>query len=52
MLLRYQSFYLSLRNEAPITDPKTQRRCTVHVPIGNILTVRSLRTLILSGDVR
>lgn len=46
MLLRYQSFYVSLRDETPIPAPSKDRRRTVHVPIGNVLTVRSLRDLL------
>lgn len=52
MLLRHQGYFLSLRKEALIATPSTKRHRTVHVPIGNILTVRSLRTLMLSGDTR
>jgi hypothetical protein len=46
MLLRYQGFYLSLRDETPIPEPSRNRHRTVEVPIGNVLTVRSLRTLL------
>jgi Domain of unknown function (DUF4365) len=49
MLLRYQGFYLSLREETLIAHPNTRRHRTVHVPIGNILTARSLHTLMFSG---
>jgi len=45
MLLRYQSYYLPMCDEAPVSEPSPVRRRTVHVPIGNILTARSLQTL-------
>jgi hypothetical protein len=47
MLLRYQSFYLPMREEVPVETPSDTRRRAVHVPIGNILTVRSLLALML-----
>jgi Domain of unknown function (DUF4365) len=47
MLLRYQGFYISLREQALFSEPSSARRRTVHVPIGNILTVRTLQTLML-----
>lgn len=46
MLLRYQGYYLSLRDEAPTENPRTDKRHLVRVPIGNVLTVRSLRGLL------
>jgi Domain of unknown function (DUF4365) len=48
MLLRYQGYYLSLRDEAPIENPSKDRRRSVRVPLGNILTVRTLRALLQS----
>lgn len=50
LLLRYQGYYASLRDHEPITDPNSRRHRTVHVPVGNILTVRSLRTLMIPGS--
>jgi len=47
MILRYQGYYLSLREESLVSEPSTERRHTVYVPIGNILTVRTLHTLML-----
>jgi len=47
MLLRHQGYYLSLREEALFSEPSPTRRPTVHVPIGNILTIRTLQTLML-----
>ncbi len=47
MILRYQGYYLSLREESPVSEPSPERRHTVYVPIGNILTVRTLQTLML-----
>jgi hypothetical protein len=46
MLLRYQGFYASLRDETPISEPSRRRRRSVDVPIGNVLTVGSLRALL------
>lgn len=46
MLLRYQGFYASLQGETPITEPSRRRRRSVDVPIGNVLTVRSLHVLL------
>ncbi len=45
MTLRHLAYYLSLEDEAPITDPSPARRRTVRVPVGNVLTVRSLLCL-------
>ncbi len=47
MLLRYQGFYLSMREETQVGQPNPARRHAVHVPIGNILSARSLLTLML-----
>ena len=51
MLLRYQGYYLSLREEALFSEPSPTRRPTVHVPIGNVLTVRTLQRSILPAHV-
>lgn len=51
MLLRYQGYYLSLREEALFNEPSSARRPTVHVPIGNILTVGTLQTLMLPARI-
>jgi Domain of unknown function (DUF4365) len=45
MLLRYQGFYVSLRDEPLIQQPSRERRRVVHVPIGNVLTAGTLRAL-------
>jgi hypothetical protein len=45
MLLRYQAFYASLRSEDPVKEPSGKRHRVVQVPIGNVLTVGALRTL-------
>ncbi|MQA95961.1 MAG: DUF4365 domain-containing protein [Streptosporangiales bacterium] len=45
MLLRHQAYYLSLHGEEPISEPDKERRRAVQVPIGNVLTVRSLQSL-------
>lgn len=46
MLLRYQGYFLSLRDEVPAENPRTDRRHSVRVPVGNVLTVRTLRSLL------
>jgi hypothetical protein len=45
MLLRYQGYYVSLRDEALIQQPSRNRRRVVHVPVGNVLTTGTLRGL-------
>ena len=45
MLLRYQAFYTSLRSEDPVEEPNEKRHRVVQVPIGNVLTDGTLRTL-------
>ena len=49
LLLRYQGYYTSLRDQDPIAAPNGRRRRTVHVPVANVLTVRSLRALMIPG---
>ncbi|MGH3166485.1 MAG: DUF4365 domain-containing protein [Trebonia sp.] len=45
MLLRFQGYYLSLSEEPLIDNPNPDRKHAVHVPIGNVLTVGTLLTL-------
>jgi hypothetical protein len=45
MLLRYQGYYVSLRDEALIQQPNRDRHRVVHVPIANVLTTGTLRGL-------
>jgi hypothetical protein len=52
MLLRFQGYYLSLSAEDPVDNPKSDRKRAVHVPIGNILTVRTLLTLMFPEPER
>jgi hypothetical protein len=52
MLLRFQGYYLSLSDQARITDASASRRRAVNVPVGNILTVRTLTTLIVPAPGR
>lgn len=49
MLLRYQAFYVSLRSEDPVKEPSGKRRRVVQVPIANVLTAGTLRTLMHHG---
>lgn len=51
MLLRHQAYYLSLHGEEPIAEPDKGRKRAVHVPVGNVLTVGSLQTLMHAGPV-
>jgi hypothetical protein len=52
MLLRFQGYYLSLSEEVPIDNPKSDRKRAVHVPIGNVLTVRTLLALMFAEPER
>ena len=51
MLLRHQGYYLSLRDKALISDPSSGRHPTVYVPVGNVLTVGTLTTLMFQDPV-
>jgi hypothetical protein len=46
MLLRHQAFYASLREEPLVEAPSSRRHRAVSVPVGNVLTVPSLRRLL------
>lgn len=46
MLLRRLGYFVSLENEQRIPEPDRNRRRPVRVPVGNVLTVHSLRGLI------
>lgn len=46
LLLRHIGYYVSLRDRLPINDPDRSRRTKVAVPLGNVLTVTSLRGLV------
>jgi hypothetical protein len=52
MLLRFQGYYLSLSEEALIHNPNSKRKRAVDVPVGNILTVRTLQTLMFPAPRR
>src|ERR1035438_10802404 len=52
MLLRYQGFYVSLRDEPVIQAPSRKRRRVVHVPIGNVLTSGTLAGCVGTGPAR
>lgn len=49
MVLRYQGYYLSLRDEDPIPSPSASRHRTVHVPKVNVLTPRVIGSLVHAG---
>jgi hypothetical protein len=46
LLLRYQGFYTSLRDQSPIPEPSGRRHRTVQVPVANVLTVHTLQALL------
>jgi hypothetical protein len=46
LLLRHIGYYVSLRNRVPIDSPDRSRRTKVEVPLGNVLTAKSLRDLV------
>ncbi|MCT2587012.1 DUF4365 domain-containing protein [Actinophytocola gossypii] len=46
MTLRHLAYYRSLEDETPIDDPSPTRPRPVSVPVGNVLTVRSLLSLL------
>jgi hypothetical protein len=45
MTLQHLAYYLSLETEPPVADPSPTRRRKVRVPVGNVLTIRSLLRL-------
>jgi len=49
MLLRHQGYFVSLQDETVIQRPSRQSRRPVKVPVGNVLTVGSLRGLMHAG---
>ena len=52
MILRHLGYYLSLQDEPRIERPDNSRRRVVHVPMSNVLTVRSLLNLVHPSLVR
>jgi len=46
MRLHHLGYFLSLEDQPLIDRPRGDRQTTVRVPVGNVLTVRSLLTLI------
>jgi hypothetical protein len=51
MTLRHLAYYRSLEDETPVDDPSPTRRRRVTVPVGNVLTVRSLLNLLHPAPV-
>lgn len=51
--LRHVGYWLSLADHQPIVDPSTTRKVSVDIPVGNLLTVKSLLSLfeLDPGDV-
>lgn len=49
LLLRHLGYYLSLSDKVPVESPSRHRHTRVKVPLSNILTVSSLRSLVSSG---
>ena len=50
LLLRYIGYYLSLSDREPLTSSDRNRRIRVKIPLSNVLTVTSLRTLVTGGQ--
>lgn len=51
LLLRHIGYYLSLRDHAPLSADDPRGRIRVKVPVSNVLTVASLRALVLDTPV-
>ncbi|MEV0336243.1 DUF4365 domain-containing protein [Nocardia sp. NPDC050717] len=51
LLLRHIGYYLSLRDNAPLPPDDPRGRIRVKVPVSNVLTVASLRALVLGSPV-
>lgn len=51
MLVRHLAYYRSLRDESPIEEPSADRARPVRVPTANVLTARSLHSLIHPVDL-
>lgn len=50
LLLRHIGYYVSLSARSPLPSPDRDRRIRVKIPVSNVLTVESLRSLV-AGDV-
>ncbi|MFC3439319.1 DUF4365 domain-containing protein [Nocardia seriolae] len=49
LTMAHAAYWVSLENEARITNPRTDKRKTVRVPFANLLTVHSLLKLLDPG---
>jgi hypothetical protein len=49
MLLQHLAYFQSFQSELPVERPETSRRRPVRVPVSNLLTVRSLLSLVHPG---
>lgn len=50
LLLRHIGYYLSLRDQRPLPSPDRNRHIRVKIPLSNVLTVTSLRSLIVDDS--
>jgi hypothetical protein len=46
LLLRHIGYYVSLQDRRPLPSPSRNRHIRVKIPLGNVLTVESLRNLV------
>jgi Domain of unknown function (DUF4365) len=51
VLLRHLCYYRSLQDEPRIGSPRADRHRLVRIPIANVLTVQTLRSLLTAGPV-
>lgn len=52
LLLRYIGYYLSLSDREPLASSDRNRHVRVKIPLSNVLTATSLRTLVSGGQPR
>jgi hypothetical protein len=46
LLLRHIGYYVSLSERQPLPSPERNHRIRVKIPVSNVLTVESLRSLV------
>jgi hypothetical protein len=49
LLLRHIGYYVSLSDRSPLPSPDRNHRIRVKIPVSNVLTVASLRALVLGN---
>lgn len=50
LLLRHIGYYVSLSDREPLPSPRRDHRIRVKIPVSNVLTVESLRSLVASSS--